>query len=40
MLGLGPNLGYSRRANIFRIVEVMRAKESAAKEKDVVSKAR
>ena len=40
MVGPRPDLGYSRGAEIFRNVEAMWAKESAAKEKDAVSKAR
>ena len=40
MVGPGLDLGYSRRAKIFKNVEAMQAKESAAKEKEAVSKAR
>jgi hypothetical protein len=40
MVGPAPNLGYSRGPKIFKILEAMRAKEAAAKEKDVVSKAK
>jgi hypothetical protein len=40
MEGPAPNLGYSCGPEIFRNIAAMRAKETAAKEKDVVSKAR
>ena len=40
MVGPGPNLGYSHGIEILKNVEAMRASEAAAKEKDVVSKAR
>jgi hypothetical protein len=40
MVGPAPNLSYSCGPEIFKNLEAMRAKEAAAKEKDVVSKAR
>jgi hypothetical protein len=40
MEGPAPNLGYSCGPEIFRNIAAMRAKETVAKEKDVVSKAR
>ena len=40
MEGPHSNFGYSRMAKIFRNVEAMQVKESVAKEKDAVSKAR
>ena len=38
MVGSHPNLGYSHGAEIFRNVEAMRAKEAAAKEKEIDAK--
>ena len=40
MVGAGRNFGYNRRQMIFRNIEVLQAKESAAKEKNALSKAR
>ena len=40
MEGPGLNLGYSRGPEIFMNIEAMRAKEAAAKGKNVVSKPR